>query len=58
MKRIKGIITNVRKFFYLKENERPDYMSDEEINRPLTKEQEEKCPFPREFAKTVAQILG
>lgn len=59
MEKIKKIVTAIRKFFYVKESERPGYMSVEEIarimNYPLTKEQEES--FPREFAKTVRELL-
>ena len=60
MEKTKKTITSIRRFFYLKESERPGYVSVEEIaeimNRPLTPEQEAR--FPREFAKTVAQILN
>ncbi|MDD2753639.1 MAG: hypothetical protein PHT44_03460 [Candidatus Portnoybacteria bacterium] len=59
MEKIKKILSAIRKFFCTKESERPGYVSVEEIarimNSPLTKEQEES--FPREFAKTVAELL-
>jgi|GEM_PF-3214931 len=59
MERRRKILTAIRRFFYLKESDSPDYMSPEEIaeimSRPLTKEQE--AGFPREFARDMAQIL-
>lgn len=59
MKKIKKILTAVRKFFYLKKSDLPGYMSAKEIaelmNRPPSNIEPSKSLV--QFAKTVSKIL-